>query len=113
VAVSGSTTFFDGAAQVAAGSGGTTTLDGLTNAVAFMPPDNTAIAFDSLTSNFTITALGAPGTLEEAVISYQLFSAAVPEPAAWALMVVGLGGLGAALRRRRAAPNARSPIMAG
>jgi hypothetical protein len=28
----------------------------------------------------------------------------VPEPAAWALMVAGFGGLGAMLRRRRARP---------
>jgi len=29
------------------------------------------------------------------------YGAAVPEPGAWALMLVGLGGLGAALRSRR------------
>lgn len=29
-------------------------------------------------------------------------AAAVPEPAAWALMIIGFGGIGAALRRRRA-----------
>ena len=28
---------------------------------------------------------------------------AVPEPATWAMMIVGLGGIGATLRRRRAA----------
>lgn len=33
-------------------------------------------------------------------ISFELASA-VPEPAAWALMIMGFGGVGAALRRRR------------
>lgn len=28
---------------------------------------------------------------------------AIPEPASWALMIVGVGGIGAGLRRRRAA----------
>ncbi|HMC96002.1 MAG TPA: PEPxxWA-CTERM sorting domain-containing protein [Polyangia bacterium] len=28
-------------------------------------------------------------------------SAAVPEPASWALMIIGFGGLGAGLRRTR------------
>jgi hypothetical protein len=32
--------------------------------------------------------------------------AGVPEPSAWALMLIGFGGLGAALRRRRAVPTA-------
>lgn len=31
------------------------------------------------------------------------FSAAVPEPASWALMILGFGGLGAMMRRRRTA----------
>jgi hypothetical protein len=31
------------------------------------------------------------------------FSVSVPEPGAWALMVAGFGGIGAAMRRRRAA----------
>ena len=35
----------------------------------------------------------------------------VPEPAAWALMLVGFGGLGATLRRRRA--TATTPIRSG
>jgi len=33
-------------------------------------------------------------------------TAAVPEPASWSLMILGFGGLGALLRRRRAQPSA-------
>ena len=35
------------------------------------------------------------------VISFNAAAAAVPEPAAWALMILGFGGTGAMLRRRR------------
>jgi len=58
----------------------------------------------SLTANF----LGgvAPGattyfSLEEAVVVNQSFG--VPEPATWALMLIGVGGIGFAARRRRMA----------
>lgn len=44
-------------------------------------------------SNFTATTTGQ-------------FGAAVPEPGAWALMIVGFAGAGAMLRRRRAGPGA-------
>jgi hypothetical protein len=43
-----------------------------------------------------------PGFLSGAVSH----SVALPEPSAWALMVLGVGGVGAALRRRRTAPAA-------
>jgi hypothetical protein len=38
----------------------------------------------------------------------QSISAAVPEPATWAMMILGFGGLGAALRARRAAARVAS-----
>ena len=34
----------------------------------------------------------------------------VPEPATWAMMLVGFGALGAAMRRRKGAPNAQGRI---
>ena len=34
------------------------------------------------------------------------FASNVPEPGAWALMIIGFGGIGAAMRRRRNTPVA-------
>jgi hypothetical protein len=34
------------------------------------------------------------------------FAASVPEPATWGMMILGFGGVGAVIRRRRAAPVA-------
>ena len=35
-------------------------------------------------------------------ITFSTLGGGVPEPASWALMLVGFGGLGMAMRRRRA-----------
>jgi hypothetical protein len=99
----GSFAFFNGLTGVASGSAGTTTSGGIAHSVVFFPPDNGPLTFDSIQANFTIDALAQSGQLDFAVLSYTLASAtAVPEPAAWALMLMGFGGLGAAMRRRRA-----------
>jgi hypothetical protein len=39
-------------------------------------------------------------TTPGASVSYRMTQAGVPEPATWALMILGLGGIGVALRRR-------------
>jgi hypothetical protein len=60
----------------------------------------TANAYNGHPINFAVDALGAgssTGTVAGGL------SASVPEPAAWALMIVGFGGIGAALRVRRRA----------
>ena len=48
----------------------------------------------------------APGFTTGTLTSYAFSptTAGVPEPAAWALMLLGFGTAGTALRRRRAAP---------
>ena len=51
----------------------------------------------SVTSRYTLHATGAGSNLETITLS----SAAVPEPATWALMIMGFGGAGAMLRSRR------------
>ena len=56
----------------------------------------------SATQTLRFLAVGGPGGLPPiAAIDNVSLTGGVPEPAAWALMLVGFGGLGAALRHRR------------
>lgn len=57
---------------------------------AFDHPNDVTIEFSANLPQSTLHNLFDPGP-----------SGAVPEPSAWAMMLVGFGGLGAALRRRR------------
>jgi hypothetical protein len=61
------------------------------------PPNNGPLTFDKVTYSFDINTLGQPATLDGANFSFSLLSPA-PEPMAWALMLVGFGGMGAVLR---------------
>ena len=101
--VSGSFALNNGLVEAAAGTGSTTTSGQLVNAVVFYPPSNGSITFDSIFTSFTIDTLAQSATLDYALLTYTLFSPSngVPEPATWAMMVLGFGGMGAMLRRRR------------
>jgi hypothetical protein len=51
---------------------------------------------------FTLNIQGTPGTQNGAFGGNVAFvSSAVPEPATWAMMLVGFGAIGASMRRRR------------
>jgi hypothetical protein len=69
----------------------------------FGPFDNFTFAYTDAAGNpFT----GGPGTnvgLIEVIdnITFDVADAVVPEPATWAMMIMGFGGVGAILRRRR------------
>jgi hypothetical protein len=69
----------------------------------FGPFDNFTFAYTDAAGNpFT----GGPGTnvgLIEVIdnITFDVPDAVVPEPATWAMMIMGFGGVGAILRRRR------------
>jgi hypothetical protein len=54
----------------------------------------------SVTEKYVLTAV-ASGAERSASPTITLATAAVPEPASWALMIAGFGGAGAMLRRRR------------
>ena len=104
---SGTTTFLNGTSQVATGFGGSISVSALTfGAGLFSPPK---ITFNTIGLDYNITGLAQPATLTSATLEMFVpngsFSSggggAIPEPAAWSLMLVGVGGLGSALRSRR------------
>jgi len=99
-ATSGTTTFFNGVNPGPSGSGTTTTSSQLVTSAVFFPPNNGAIPFDSVTSNFTITDLASPATVGRAYISYTLTSP-VPLPDSFAMLLAGLGLVGFVARRRQ------------
>ena len=67
-----------------------------------------AFTATSPTEVLSFLAKGTPNGLPPFVALDGVSMSAAPEPAAWALMIVGLGGLGAAARMRRKA-EARPP----
>lgn len=62
------------------------------------------LSFDSLVAEATVSFLAEGYAVDRIQLSYQAADA-VPEPAAWALMIAGFAGAGAALRRRRSRPG--------
>lgn len=99
--VDGTFTFFDLGVPVASFGYSSTTSSQLSSFAVLFPPNNGAIAFDSFTNDFSINTLATPATLDGSSFEYDLVSNA-PEPAAWALMLVGFGLVGALTRRRAA-----------
>ncbi|MGI4877897.1 MAG: PEPxxWA-CTERM sorting domain-containing protein [Janthinobacterium lividum] len=81
----------DQASSWKAGQGGTAALNLNLNYFADRLVDATSLSFPSNTAGTDGAWLGANFLLE----------AAVPEPASWALMLVGFGALGMAMRRAR------------
>ena len=61
--------------------------------------------FDRLIVEQTITALDQPFTVDNSIFSYQLrdVGSMVPEPGTWLMLIVGLGTIGAGMRRGRRA----------
>ena len=89
--------------EAQAGLASTTTSGQLVNSAVFFPPSNGSITFDSILTSFTIDEMAQSATLDYGLLTYTLISASngVPEPATWAIIVLGFAGIGAMLRRRR------------
>lgn len=104
--VDGTFTFFDGLTQVASFGYSSTTSGDLASYAANFPPNNGAFTFDSFTNDLVINTLATPATVDGGYFFYDLVSHAVPEPATWAMMLVGLGMVGGAMRSRGAAKTA-------
>ena len=96
-------TFYDTGSVVNTFSGTSTTSDALSSYAAVFPPFNGAFTFDTVTVSTTVTDLAQGATLDGAALDLQLVPAvsAAPEPASWALMMLGVGSVGVALRTRR------------
>ncbi len=92
--------FYNGGTLVATYSGGDGTSLQLASGISYAP--GTTLTFDSYTDNFTINTLTGTASLNGARFTYDRFFAA-PEPATWMLTIAGMGLVGGAMRRKRAA----------
>ncbi|MBN8815052.1 MAG: PEP-CTERM sorting domain-containing protein [Sphingomonas sp.] len=58
-------------------------------------------AFDAIGWNIAVGSRGSNYLINTAQIYSQFATAPVPEPATWAMMIMGFGLMGAAMRRNR------------
>jgi hypothetical protein len=100
--VDGTFNLYDLGVEVASYGYSSTSSGILASYAALFPPQNGAIQFDSFTNDLTINDLATPATLDGSSFEYALVSPGVPEPASWALMLVGFGVTGGLVRRRAA-----------
>jgi hypothetical protein len=85
---------------------------GCSNCTSFIHGEsNNPFYFTTLTTQGTFT-LDAPYQINSISVSYQVSGPAsvggIPEPGTWALMILGFGGAGAMLRRRRRQDEGRA-----
>lgn len=75
------------------------------------PPSAIANSYNGFQSNLYNTGFAYSGLTTPGDLSGVPFGATVPEPVAWASMLIGVLGVGGQLRRsRRAGPVAASPV---
>jgi opacity protein-like surface antigen len=67
----------------------------------FVDPSYNSNQNNTFNVNLTLSNVPAAGTISVTELIQQGSGFAVPEPSSWALMILGLGGVGAGLRRTR------------
>jgi hypothetical protein len=98
----GSNNYYDGAVQAYDGiTQNVATTGSTTYTVTFWLDDNSSLTtFSALSTNGDVTDTGGNGA-DLLVYAGNVPVRTVPEPAAWALMLLGVGAVGGAVRRRR------------
>jgi len=81
-----------------------TTSDGMTVLAASLPGMSNSLNLDNVSlgsGTYRLTFDGSGAANAAATGNFTFYAAAVPEPATWALMLLGFAGVGVAMRRRR------------
>jgi hypothetical protein len=69
-------------------------------------PTGNSITLSNFVDRYqSITGVKIGGKYVTSAVGQETNIVALPEPATWALMLIGFGGMGVALRRRRRSPN--------
>ena len=95
----GTSAFFTAGVPGLSGGSSCATSTQLTSCFVLYPPLSTAFTFDQMTSDFKVDVLARPALLERATFYIGRVSV-VPEPAAGALWLAGLGAIFTLVRRR-------------
>lgn len=94
---------FDGTTNPGPSGGSSCTTNGqLSSCLVLFSPNYNAITFDQLTSTISVDSMSGSTnvTLDGAYLQIDVVNAPVPEPESYAMMLAGIGLIGAVVRRR-------------